>query len=912
MNILHTQVTAAETRRLEIESRLQQGLEGSVDDNNIGQTDSVDEAARTPRATGLSASPSIQELSRKRDALAGVSEGLLTDTSQSLDHRQVHTYTQSPELLNISQMRSELFGPGLSSSRSESQYDTDLDDVVVRSHTDDVAHPLQPSSRTDEARDMGPSTSFYDTEPKINSDLQARDAEWVEELLYSAPEESQTAELQRTYLTDYAESPAVTPTRYTISRSESLDASPVARDKGAPGDESQNDYARMVQDLHDALQSSAHSPDTSGFSTSIAPVSSLHRSTGTDRWLPYMNSAGHERQSKTFDDYLLPESSTNDNAFINSVRDRINTTAYSRPLDPTENSFKDSADYKDRGFIFGPKVTHSPILDKLNQIMSRHRSAPTSNGGAHTSSSPTRDSQDGGYTREHKPQPLNTADADYSMLYSEFSPNKPTVALGSGSWNSATGLNNPAGRESVQELVDRLEAIASSLERRNQAFFAQHRAQQRQRVDSQTSPVTSPTGREPASEDNPTTKGSTEEDAHSPRTAAFLTLDASFALQQSQLQQLEARLEENEQRMQQLLTSRSGTESRPTGRHSWNASAVNNTTTTVRSAQPVVFSVRDSTSQSMPQRKPFVVPSKDSAARSRAAAGPYDPNSSGFLTLGSQRSSVPKESLETLQRKLRRAQVNLQAALESELVDERTGIAVSKRGESLGLLELTVVKAANLPEMKKLTRSADAFVEVFLCDAELGEEIFVSRTVVQRRALFPVWHEFIPVAPISKLSHTVRFHLRDSCRLGDSMDAVIGDAYLPFDLLLTQTKRLLWLPVHAPEPTSSSSLRRSAKLRMPEDCAIQVEAQLLYSKVSMYQYQVDTLTRRINRRLEQEPWEGTDTVGSSRLSSPNSGSRPASRSRRQSHDRITSARQSGHSRVTVNQVVGLQERGTRR
>ena len=73
----------------------------------------------------------------------------------------------------------------------------------------------------------------------------------------------------------------------------------------------------------------------------------------------------------------------------------------------------------------------------------------------------------------------------------------------------------------------------------------------------------------------------------------------------------------------------------------------------------------------------------------------------------------PLLALEGLKQRLEQTKIKYHAAARVERVSP-LGIAVNPEGEALGLLQLTVLSANNLPPVKRINNTADPYVEMLL------------------------------------------------------------------------------------------------------------------------------------------------------------------------------------------------------
>lgn len=74
---------------------------------------------------------------------------------------------------------------------------------------------------------------------------------------------------------------------------------------------------------------------------------------------------------------------------------------------------------------------------------------------------------------------------------------------------------------------------------------------------------------------------------------------------------------------------------------------------------------------------------------------------------------------------------------------DHLGLAVDSRGNSLAHLNVKVLNAKNLPAMKMLTKSTDAYCEIMLTNCHVGEGKLIQRTSTVWEDLYPKWNESI-------------------------------------------------------------------------------------------------------------------------------------------------------------------------
>ena len=163
----------------------------------------------------------------------------------------------------------------------------------------------------------------------------------------------------------------------------------------------------------------------------------------------------------------------------------------------------------------------------------------------------------------------------------------------------------------------------------------------------------------------------------------------------------------------------------------------------------------------------------------------------------------------------------------SETINKFTGFAQTSEGQSLGLLQLTVLSARDLPGKTRLTKAAaaagvDPYTEAELilpesarstlcraflsCDSEAsegtaaaawatlqetvrqaksGNDRYTQRTTALSSTLYPEWREQLIFAPVSTLEQVVRLKVQSSTHAYTD-DVVLAECVLPLRLLRDQ------------------------------------------------------------------------------------------------------------------------------
>jgi Ca2+-dependent lipid-binding protein len=111
--------------------------------------------------------------------------------------------------------------------------------------------------------------------------------------------------------------------------------------------------------------------------------------------------------------------------------------------------------------------------------------------------------------------------------------------------------------------------------------------------------------------------------------------------------------------------------------------------------------------------------------------------------------------------------------IKTEKIDEKTGISVDKNRNSLGYCDIVIMSARNLPEMNKISHSADPYVELLLSGGENHEKngkksgkMDRNVTSVQRNNLFPVWREYFKLLPIENLNQSINILIKNASKSG--------------------------------------------------------------------------------------------------------------------------------------------------
>jgi len=213
--------------------------------------------------------------------------------------------------------------------------------------------------------------------------------------------------------------------------------------------------------------------------------------------------------------------------------------------------------------------------------------------------------------------------------------------------------------------------------------------------------------------------------------------------------------------------------------------------------------------------------------------------------------------------------------VQHENINAYTGFAQTDEGYSLGLLQLTIINARELPN-KKLVSKVDPYAEVDLVlpdgAAKTLSQAFVKhggstdeataawktlregvldgqggypssqRTTTQYNTLFPEWREPLVFAPVAALEQYARLRIKDSTR-GYTDDTVMAECTLPLDLLKDQCTHRFAISLTRPEDVVSTVSTGTAATqfpgagnsngRLPDSCVVRVEGKLVYSKAAL-------------------------------------------------------------------------------
>jgi hypothetical protein len=169
------------------------------------------------------------------------------------------------------------------------------------------------------------------------------------------------------------------------------------------------------------------------------------------------------------------------------------------------------------------------------------------------------------------------------------------------------------------------------------------------------------------------------------------------------------------------------------------------------------------------------------------------------------------------------------AVQEIEYCNPDTGIAIDSKGNSLGLIEISVLALRNLPAMKKLTSNTDPYIELSLSGMSVskandsfleGQDVDSStmalgpfnnddndqdtnsgfaRTICKYNSRHAEWREYINIHPVTSFNQILNITVKDSSKIGIDFDEVIGYAQLPLWELIDQQTHNIRLKITPPK-----------------------------------------------------------------------------------------------------------------
>ena len=224
--------------------------------------------------------------------------------------------------------------------------------------------------------------------------------------------------------------------------------------------------------------------------------------------------------------------------------------------------------------------------------------------------------------------------------------------------------------------------------------------------------------------------------------------------------------------------------------------------------------------------------------------------------------------------KARLREIKTKKRMERQQMLSGSSDAVEKSTVSI---RISVLTARNLPEMKRRTHSADPFVELWvkpttstspMPDEYVDKPMLRYSTAIKWGMLFPRWEESFdlsvpceydcrddsgnPNGNVSISDDCLRIVLRDAVKSdiasneGTNLQSLIGECFLNFDLLLDQKVHTVWLPVvDTVVATPELHYLHRSRHKLPPDCALKVQARLLYSKEILLRNRISDADRQI-------------------------------------------------------------------
>lgn len=179
--------------------------------------------------------------------------------------------------------------------------------------------------------------------------------------------------------------------------------------------------------------------------------------------------------------------------------------------------------------------------------------------------------------------------------------------------------------------------------------------------------------------------------------------------------------------------------------------------------------------------------------------------------------------------RLQRLKNELAQALETERLNEETGISETMDGESTAALVVTVKQAKNLPSCTYFTGTVNPYAKASLIPGSVCG-IKSKRTSTVQKTSNPQWNETLTFQPILSRDAELRIELFHA---GTVSDALIGDIQIPFATLLHQNLVEDWYPV-------SNSKSKEASLL--------VHVQFQYSKVQLLRAEIAALRAQLQEK----------------------------------------------------------------
>mmetsp|Transcript_170 Transcript_170/g.300 ORF Transcript_170/g.300 Transcript_170/m.300 type:complete len:1337 (+) Transcript_170:2-4012(+) len=174
--------------------------------------------------------------------------------------------------------------------------------------------------------------------------------------------------------------------------------------------------------------------------------------------------------------------------------------------------------------------------------------------------------------------------------------------------------------------------------------------------------------------------------------------------------------------------------------------------------------------------------------------------------------------------------------------------------ELTGRLDVTIMNIRDMPETKKVAPGADCYMEATI-DFSNGDGTFYDYPESRQRTLtrwderYPDWRDepkslMFPLTRSGDVpsGSVLSIILWNASKTG--ADEVIALSLLPLKLLLDQKKHSFWLKLHAPHESASKKYAR-ARPRVPENCAVRVDARMIYSKLEYWQSKAVDIENKI-------------------------------------------------------------------
>jgi hypothetical protein len=257
--------------------------------------------------------------------------------------------------------------------------------------------------------------------------------------------------------------------------------------------------------------------------------------------------------------------------------------------------------------------------------------------------------------------------------------------------------------------------------------------------------------------------------------------------------------------------------------------------------------------------------------------------------------SSTRQGTATILARLREVVRKLQDARQNYRTGSRSGVDEDAEGNSLAFVQVTVVKARELPPVMKTRNTCNAFVTVAVTPAgssivtstsrslDLSEGKAMSRTETVRQTLYPAWNEDFVIKGVPHSSAVVRFTvlhnsgMRTNSQLRhdhDTADDMIGFAEVDLSTVMDQKKHYFDLVIEPPvEPVSpprevvlarglarrSSSLgplagsRRKRKPNVTKQSTLRVAIRFIHDRVARLEdmkYKLQADLREEQERME--------------------------------------------------------------